>query len=756
MADVADGTYIILSAKNTAVAVEVAGASDASGANVRLWTRNDSDAQKWSVTDYGAAGAQIACALSGRCLEVANNKIANGTNVRQWEDNNSHAQRWDIEADGKTVTVGAASYSTYVLKSQGTAFAMDVSGGNAQSGTNIQLYSVNNSDAQRFIFIPIEVLSDGGTYKIVSAVAEDMVLDVQGASTANGANVMLHPSNDGSNQRWIAQKNDDNTLTFIGAGSQKAMDDKGAGTKPGSNIQIYATNYSTAQSFLVQRLGSMTVAGQTVPTYRLEVQAGNNLNVDVQGGSSSSGTNVRLWTATTSPAQRFAFIPATVRVNNLPTPAGLSIESLIGNNKTSVKLTFVCDHAAFQARCRFRCRKASGSMGDWSSFKSATDGLGGNEGWGDAWQATFKLDATIGDTKTATIPIPEGYQIDGTTIVATDMQIEVRSHASNWQGVSGYSVHGASASKTFSLAWRPTVTVTAAELTGTGLRIRYTSDLKDGGCTVTVGAMGVSETVKGLYGGSGSVIIPAAKFKAIPSGKITGTAQIIRDIASPIAEADLTVTDSAGRQSLSIARDESVHGTHLITVPAVSTSDKVQIFLSAGKTPVAANEKSRNSTGITIEAISPLRTAVQALVWVSRSDGSWDAQALQLAAIDDHAFCWIYDGGACVLDFGKGEAPSQEDGISRGVEEYEVIGRAYHSYRLRKTRERNLSVSGAVVKALSAHGTVEAFDDLLTAGHATFRNPRGEILPVVVTAVSQPLAHDGWTGIKVTQYQETR
>lgn len=756
MANVADGTYIILSAKNTAVAVEVAGASDASGANVRLWTRNDSDAQKWSVTNYGTAGAQIACALSGRCLEVANNKMATGTNVRQWEDNNSHAQRWDIVADGKTVTVGGKAYPTYVLKSQGTAFAMDVSGGNAQSGTNIQLYSANNTDAQRFIFIPIEVLSNGGTYKIVSAVAEDMVLDVQGASTANGANVMLHPSNDGSNQRWIAKRNDDNTLTFIGAGSQKALDDKGAGTKPGSNIQIYATNYSTAQSFLVQRLGSMTVAGQTVPTYRMEVQAGMNLNVDVQGGSSKPGTNVRLWTANTSPAQRFAFIPASAPVSTLPTPAGLSIGSWAGNNKTAVTLTFICDYAAFQARCRFRSRKAGGSMGSWSSWKSASDGLGGNEGWGDAWTATFDLDATIGDRKTATVPIPEAYRLDGSTVVATDMQIEVRSHASNWQGVSGYSVHGASVSATFNLVWRPTVTVTAAELTGTGLRIRYTSDLKDGGCTVTVGAMGASETIKGLYGGSGSVIIPAAKLKTIPSGKITCTAKLTRDIASPTASAGLTVTNSSGHQNLTIQKTESAYGTHLITVPAVSTTDKVQAFITAGKTPVASHEKSRSNAKITIEAISPLRSAVSALVWISRNDGSWDVQALTLAAIDAHAFCWVYDGGACVLDFGKGEAPSQEDGISRGVEDYEVIGRAYHSYRLRKAQERSLSVSGAVVKAMPGHGTLATFSELLVAGHATFRNPRGEILPVVITAISQPLAHDDWTEIKVTQYQETR
>ena len=101
-------------------------------------------------------------------MEVTNNKIQNGTNVRQWEDNNSHAQRWDIEPDGKTVAIGGKSYPTYVIKSHGTEFAVDVSGGNAQAGTNIQLYTANGTDAQRWVFIPIETFTNGGTYKIVA------------------------------------------------------------------------------------------------------------------------------------------------------------------------------------------------------------------------------------------------------------------------------------------------------------------------------------------------------------------------------------------------------------------------------------------------------------------------------------------------------------------------------------------------------------------------------------------------------------
>ncbi len=754
MADLADGTYLIAPAISPGLALDVAGASDESGANVQIYTKNGGDAQKWNVNNYGTNGAQIACALSGRCLDIDSASITNGSNIRQWEDNNSDAQRWDIKKDGKAIKIDGKSYPTYVIRAHGKEYAVDISSGSLQSGSNIQLYQVNGTDAQRFVFIPIDVLTKGGTYKIVSALAQDLVLDVAGGSRANGANVALYTDNGTEAQRWIAQKNDDGTFTFLGAGSKKAIDDQAAGRKPGSNLQIYAPNYSQAQSFLVQRAGTMIIDGQTVPTYELEVQAGQNLYVDVASAEKRAGTNVQLYTGNHSVAQRFAFVPATSPVHGLPVPAGLTLDSLAANGKSAVQLTFRCNYAYYQARCRFRKRNAGGVMGVWSSWKSARDGLAGNEGWGDAWSATFRVSATSGDQKTAAVLIPKDYRVGG-SVVAVDMQVEVRCHASHWDGVSGFSVHGDSASTTFHLAWKPKVTVESVQLTGSGLLIGYRSDLNDGGCTITVDAMGATEKVSGLYGGKGTVLIPAAKLTEIPSGKISCSATIAKEIASDPVTASISVEDSAGRKRLSIGQTTSEYGTHIISVPTASETDVIQVYVTSKGVPVESYEKSRKGQAL-IEAVSPLHSHVNANVWVTRSDGSWDAQALSLDPIKGHAFCWLYPGGACVLDLGKEDGPSQEDISSRGVEDYEVLGRAFHSYRLKDTKERSLAVSGAVVASMPEHGQRDAFEGLLSAGHAVFRNPRGEIIPVVVTGVSQPAEHDGWTEIKVTQYQEAR
>ena len=115
MPNITDGTYEIISALGPTVALDVKGASDKSGSNIQVYTRNKTDAQKFTVTNDGDNGAQIACTLSGRCVDLANDQLKNGANVRQWDDNNTHAQRWDIEPDGKTVTIDGKGYPTYVI-----------------------------------------------------------------------------------------------------------------------------------------------------------------------------------------------------------------------------------------------------------------------------------------------------------------------------------------------------------------------------------------------------------------------------------------------------------------------------------------------------------------------------------------------------------------------------------------------------------------------------------------------------------------
>lgn len=755
-----DGIYEIISALDVNKAVDVYGQTDKSATNIWLYTRNHTAAQKWAVISRGSYYILV-CVLTGRRMDAAGNNMKDGTNVWQYDVNHTHAQHWDIVADGKTLTVDGKSYPTYVIKSDNTNFAVDVTGGSSKSQTNIQLYTANGTDAQRFAFVPVAHFDDEGTYKIVPANNTSNCLDVSGNSMASGANVQVYPNNDTSAQRWLLSKNaDDSTTTLINTHSQKAIDDTAGGTKSGTNAQIYTINGTAAQKFLIEPNGAATYDSQTVQTYRLTLQAGSQLCLDVAGGGRAQGTNVWFYEQNDTQAQQWALIPATAPTGSLPTPSALrSTDSNIGNGMTAANFAFSCNWLNYQMRVRFNTKSAAGWSG-WSNWKNAFDGIGGNAGWGPAWQATLTYSKNSDDAKTVSIPIPDEYRVNGSEITALRMQAELRSFGKETFSQNGkkydYAACSNAAACDVTYYWKPTVKVASAKLCGTGLIIGYTSDLNDGGCDVTVGYGGHTVTAIGRYGGSGEVEIPCDQLIEIPTGTVTCTAKIEHFISSDTTTGQVAVTDSANRKTISMTQEETYYGTHLITLTGVTKDDNTHIYLVSEGTPVTAHIKTQDSTTV-YEAVSPLKTKIHALVWVKKANGTWDDQTIVLKPITDHAYCWTFTGGGCVLDFGTDRVgATQEDSVTRKAEDYEIVSRDFHSYRLHRTRERTLTVTGAFVDGVPKHGTIEWLNNLLAAGHATFRNGRGEILPVVVTGISKPINHNGWTEVKVTQYQESR
>ena len=146
-----NGTYT-LTVANTNLAIDVANASYASGANVQVFQANNSGAQKWNVTRNADGTYTIVNAASGKALDVAGGSAYSGANVQQYQPNGSAAQRWIITFD-------AGGYKIASAAGAGGACALDVSGGitsngSAANGGNLQVYQSNNSAAQRFTLQP--------------------------------------------------------------------------------------------------------------------------------------------------------------------------------------------------------------------------------------------------------------------------------------------------------------------------------------------------------------------------------------------------------------------------------------------------------------------------------------------------------------------------------------------------------------------------------------------------------------------------
>ncbi|MFE1791480.1 ricin-type beta-trefoil lectin domain protein [Streptomyces sp. NPDC059525] len=120
--------------------------------------------------------------LGGKCLDVKGGKAANGTQIQLYTCNGSVAQSWILGKDGTFRALGKC---------------LDDSRNLTANGNKIQLYDCNGSPAQRWT-----VNAKG---QIVHA-ASGKVLDVTGGKTANGTPVQLYTAGGDKRQVWVAPK----------------------------------------------------------------------------------------------------------------------------------------------------------------------------------------------------------------------------------------------------------------------------------------------------------------------------------------------------------------------------------------------------------------------------------------------------------------------------------------------------------------------------------------------------------------------
>ncbi len=136
---------------------------------------------------------------SGKYLDVAGGVAANGTNVQQWSGSNPGAyyNTW------KLVSVGDGYYKIYSQVGDGNTYLLDLTDGLTGSGTNIRIWQNTYCDAQTFKLQK----NDDGTYAILTkATGCKLGLDVDSGSSSNGANVQQWGYSGGNHQKWILEK----------------------------------------------------------------------------------------------------------------------------------------------------------------------------------------------------------------------------------------------------------------------------------------------------------------------------------------------------------------------------------------------------------------------------------------------------------------------------------------------------------------------------------------------------------------------
>lgn len=139
-----------------------------------------------------------------------------------------------------------------------------------------------------------------GTYKLMSAINNRFVIDIDGASLSDSANVQLYEDNETNAQKFIFTKQADGYYTISNVNSKKLLDCSGAGKTNGTNIQQYTPNNTSAQRWKVTSVGN--------GYYTLSCKC-NGLFIDAAGGIGTNGTNIQMYAANGTLAQRWKLIP---------------------------------------------------------------------------------------------------------------------------------------------------------------------------------------------------------------------------------------------------------------------------------------------------------------------------------------------------------------------------------------------------------------------------------------------------------------
>lgn len=307
----ADGTYVISTALSSNYVLDVYGGYTWNKANVQLFAKNGTDAQAFKVTHDSQGYVTFTNVNSGKVLEVAGSRVGNNANVQQYSLDGSRAQKWVVQKNGSGYTIISAldpnfvldlsgalvmngrniglyqsngskaqqwnfskhmtdrercdlfaaqnkdkiADGVYYIKNKNVNYALDVYGGSLYGGANVQLYSLNRSNAQKW-----KITHDSKGYVMFQNVGSGMYLTSGGSG--NSANVYQQKQSNGYNQKWIIMFDTYSNLRIVSAlHSNRVLDVHGGMIRNFSNIQLYDSNNSNAQKWVFEYINTNATGG---------------------------------------------------------------------------------------------------------------------------------------------------------------------------------------------------------------------------------------------------------------------------------------------------------------------------------------------------------------------------------------------------------------------------------------------------------------------------------------------------------------
>lgn len=293
----APGTYVFRSALARNMVFDIEKASKAARANLRMWTSNMTNAQRFKITFDKKGYATIQNINSGKVLDVAGGVAKARTNVWQYGNNNTKAQKWIIHSNAD----GTYTFESALKK----GLVLDVAGGSSASGANLQVYNKNNTFAQKFYALDptIDTAAQGrtiadGVYTISTALDSKKIIDIAGGVFGDGTTAQIYNINGTLAQKFHVKLNSRGYYSIRAYHSGKALSVENGNIVPSTRViqKLYDSN-DKSQDWII----SSSSSG------RYTIMARTGLVMDVKGGTSAARTPIWMYGANGTKAQQWTF-----------------------------------------------------------------------------------------------------------------------------------------------------------------------------------------------------------------------------------------------------------------------------------------------------------------------------------------------------------------------------------------------------------------------------------------------------------------
>lgn len=513
-------------------------------------------------------------------------------------------------------------------------------------------------------------------------------------------------------------------------------------------VQWWGDQSGTNAIWTPQKVGDMTVGGVECPVYVFKCTSHPELSLSVSDAIYYGSNQVKLDTTDTSQAtQQWILVPTVARDYNNAPPYNMGVVGATEKNAASsisysVTPTWsvTAEVAArsgmtYLMRYRTRTMDVSGHWTDWTDWTLFQTAPYSRSGQGVT--ATDALAATIDQyTKLAEI----AYQVRTCAPGSGNGNIWDRPWAS---AATEYSVK---------LYPKPVVTMSTASWSPDGIAIPASSTYTSRGPTTVFiesvkqnGKELLSDPVSSTLISSGDAIhIPQDALVGIPTNGTgitveysVGTDQ--RTKFSGTASANVALSYDAGSPTITVADTEGF--TKTVTV---ADSDDAKVWvLYDGKIVECPNGVVAYPFGKDYE------------VFASGTYGSPASQFAWHASYTGTAHgvhAWNWDGGSASLQIREGEPIIVDDSIEAVYESFDLAARPYETVSFAETRHHKFTAEGAVIEGKTESGRADF--ELVAGIHATYRSPRGDVVPVAILSVSRE-SHKNWTEINVTMVRES-